>query len=123
MRECGEHRKRHNYHMISVDVRKGNTVRTDLQPEQIKSLLAEGDSTLWVDVQDPTEADWEQLIAQFHFHPLAVESARQRNQSSKVDKYDGFLFLSLHVWVGSAGKSNAFSDVAEEVDLFLGEQY
>lgn len=109
--------------MISVDVCRGKQVTSDVSPEQIRELLHGKNVTLWVDVSEPTEADWEMLGTQFDFHPLALEDAHRQNQRAKVDEYDGYVFLSVRNWTGFKGATDDIPDVTNEVDIFLGTNY
>src|SRR5689334_13598827 len=106
--------------MISVDVYEGNKVRCNAAPEQIKDLVAAGKQILWVDVQAPTEEEWDLIKAQFDFHPLAMEDARNQNQRAKADMYGGYLFLSLRAWRGFQSPVDSLYEVTDEIDVFLG---
>jgi magnesium transporter len=109
--------------MISVDLRDGNQIRSNIPTAQLKDVVRDGKQTVWVDVQSPTEQDWELLSSQFGFHPLAMEDARQQDQRAKVDQYDGYLFLSLRAWTGFRSDSDHIPDVTDEMDVFLGASY
>jgi magnesium transporter len=115
--------------MFSVDVCHGKTTERNLPPEEIASVLSGGNGkrererVLWVDIAAPTEADWRMLADNFGFHPLALEDARNRNQRSKVDAYDGYLFLSIRAWSGEKAPTDDLTDATTEIDIFLGPNY
>ncbi len=142
--------------MISVDVCHGREALKDVPPEKVgKYLWGKNGSTppngdgsaplkdekapvVWLDMMDPTDADWAKLKADFHFHPLAIEDARQQGQRAKMDDYDTYLFLSIPAWKGTKGggdkNANALqnpnADVkdernnpTEELDIFVGPNY
>jgi magnesium transporter len=103
--------------MIHIDACDGKTTQQNLPIEQLAKLLqAKKNTILWVDVSAPTEADWETLQAAFNFHPLALEDAQKRNQRSKLDAYEGYLFVSVQACVEG-------SDATQELDIFLGPNY
>jgi magnesium transporter len=94
----------------------------DEHPETpLDRLLAAADGVVWVDMIGPTEADVAVLSDVFHFHPLAIEDATQREQRPKVDEYDGYIFLTLHV---PEHRPVVGGDVVlDEIDIFAGEGY
>ena len=139
--------------MISIDLCDGKTTHGNIAPERISEfLLAPGDAPevgqsaptrsrtarskasspkaskasrpiLWVDVSSPTEDDWKALEEEFDFHHLAMEDARQQNQRPKVDSYEGYLFLSVRAWAGTAKPTDDLEAVTHELDIFLGPNY
>jgi len=109
--------------MITVDVCEGKTVQRDVNPSQIKEILSVEDRTVWVDVEQPTEEDFNLLVEQFGFHPLAMEDARNQNQRAKADQYEGYLFLSLRTWGGLKGAAANAPEATDEIDVFLGKNY
>ncbi len=74
----------------------GEIVR-DLSPEALRRHVESGEGTLWVDldVSDPVQAAI--LTDVFHFHPLAVEDARNPISRVKVDEYPDFLVVVARV--------------------------
>ncbi|MBH5320374.1 magnesium/cobalt transporter CorA [Paenibacillus sp. GSMTC-2017] len=70
----------------------------------------------WVDFDMPTEAEANQLDEHFHFHPLAVEDCFHLLQRPKMDHYENMHFFVMHA-------INPKTLAAEEVDLFLGDNY
>lgn len=70
----------------------------------------------WVDFDQPDDEESSLLRTLFAFHPLALEDCFSRLQRPKLDHYDGYTFFALH----SICHENLN---AEEVDLFLGENY
>jgi magnesium transporter len=133
--------------MLSIDACEGAIARENISPEELGPLLLrqveEGGKgrkpVLWVDVSAPGEEDWKMLAETFHFHPLAIEDARNQGQRAKVDTYDDYLFLSVRAWagkkptlVGTAEErkeillKHAFvtaDELTHEVDIFLGPNY
>jgi magnesium transporter len=58
-------------------------------------LLAAGDF-FWLDLDQPTDADFEILRDVFEFHPLAIEDSEQFSQRAKLDEYDDFVFVVVY---------------------------
>ncbi|MBJ7601138.1 MAG: magnesium and cobalt transport protein CorA [Candidatus Nephthysia bennettiae] len=46
----------------------------------------------WLDIQDPTDADYSLLLDVFHYHRLTVEDIQQENARPKLEQYRGYLF-------------------------------
>lgn len=74
----------------------------------------------WINVEKPgpTEDAW--LRENFEFHELDLEDVRSRNQRPKLDEYDDYLFIILHLAVFDkrVGRLNA-----AELDIFIGPDF
>jgi magnesium transporter len=84
--------------MQSAFRRASGEVDRDLTIEAIHAAVAQPDGgTLWVDldVSDDTQAVL--LTDVFHFHPLAVEDARNPNSRVKAEEYPDFLVVVARV--------------------------
>ncbi|MFY7954485.1 MAG: magnesium transporter CorA family protein, partial [Armatimonadaceae bacterium] len=85
-------------------------------------LVPSDDGTLvWVDIEKPSDADWQWLAETFDFHPLAIEDARRQGQRAKMDVYDDHLFLSLKIPLPPEEPLRDIEDGAQELDLFVAE--
>ena len=49
----------------------------------------------WIDLHEPTEAEFESVRREFNFHELAVEDAIKAHQRPKLEVYDDLLFVVL----------------------------
>jgi magnesium transporter len=84
--------------MQSAFRRASGEVDRDLSIEAIRAAASQPDGgTLWVDldVSDDTQAAL--LTDVFHFHPLAVEDARNPNSRVKAEEYPDFLVVVARV--------------------------
>ncbi|NEW08537.1 magnesium/cobalt transporter CorA [Paenibacillus sp. SYP-B3998] len=70
----------------------------------------------WVDFNNPTEEEAEQLKTYFHFHSLAIEDCFYLLQRPKMDHYEDVHFFVMHA-------INTKTLAAEEVDMFLGPNF
>jgi magnesium transporter len=97
------------------------TVLTNLADTEIKRALAERRSALWVDMQAPTQEEFQRVLVDiFSFHPLAVEDVISDVHVPKLDDYGGYLFLVLH----TLGLGDERMDIhTYEMDIFLGANY
>jgi magnesium transporter len=76
--------------------RNGTITEEHVDLSRISDLLDEEDTLLWVDAEDPTEAEMKTLGEEFSLHPLAVEDILHRDQRPKVEIYKDHFFLVLH---------------------------
>jgi magnesium transporter len=86
--------------------------------EAIRAQLAAG-CPIWIDVEDPSDAEIEQIQRIFPFHPLAVEDIQHAIQRPKLEEYDRHLFVVAFGFLAEEGTRFA----TLEVDAFLGEGY
>jgi magnesium transporter len=49
----------------------------------------------WLDIESPTEEDYELLEQTFGFHQLTIEDLRQQNQRPKLEEYRGYSFAVI----------------------------
>jgi magnesium transporter len=99
---------------------EGRPVGRDLEIEALRLVRADKGLMLWVDLDQPSEAEVKQILeGVFQFHPLAIEDCVTPSSLPKVEDYDEYLFMVMHaVDFTHSGK---FSTT--ELDLFLGRDY
>jgi magnesium transporter len=96
-----------------VDDRGSSEIRFDR--DTVARLLAD-DGFFWLDLDRPSEADFQILRDVFKFHPLAIEDSEQFDQRAKLDEYDGFVFVVVY---GAAPDD----DRLVEVHCFYSERF
>jgi magnesium transporter len=74
----------------------------------------------WIGLYKPTEEEFASVVREFGLHPLAVEDPIKTPLRTKLERYDGTLFLVL--------KAARYLDETEtvefgEVDAFVGENF
>ncbi len=74
----------------------------------------------WYDFANPTEADVRYLERNFRFHPLDLADVRSTKQRPKLDSYEDYLFLIVHVPHFDRASRRV---VQEEVDIFVSQKY
>ena len=100
----------------------------DVPAEQIDARIkdrADG-GVLWLDIDEPTEADFAMLASEFGFHPLAIEDLKQSDQRPKVVEYGDYIFVVAHEWRPAPGREDLTRQCAErsaEVHAFAGPNY
>jgi magnesium transporter len=91
----------------------------DLSAE-LRALQDVPDGFLWIGLKDPTDAEFDQVKGQLGLHPLAVEDAVKGNQRSKLEVYEGSLFVVLKPLRYVEETSQVETG---EVMLFVGEHF
>lgn len=74
----------------------------------------------WLDIPQPTVMDVDHLRQNFPFHPLDIEDLLGNLQRPKLDEYDDYLFLVLHMPVYDKDRRVT---TPSEVNLFVGPDY
>jgi magnesium transporter len=74
----------------------------------------------WIGLYKPTEEEFASVVREFGLHPLAVEDPIKAPLRTKLERYDGTIFLVL--------KAARYLDESEtvqfgEVDAFVGENF
>jgi magnesium transporter len=78
---------------------------------------------VWFDLSNPTADEIADLTAKFGIHPVAAAELAARSQRSKVDLYDNFIYLVLHLpnhrnsFKAADGRENV------EVDFIIGRNF
>ncbi len=71
-------------------------VQENVDLAEIGALLAGHGNIIWLDLEQPTPEELRLLTDGFHFHPLAVEDATNKNQRPKIDSYNDSYFLVFY---------------------------
>src|SRR3954464_15568223 len=102
--------------------RRGELVSQPAAPEPRKPNVEqiESNGLRWVNIEWPGSLERTWLEEHFEFHPLDLEDVLSRNQRPKIDVYDDYLFIVLHlpVFDPKAGRLGA-----GELALSVGPDY
>ncbi len=108
---------------------QGRLHSKDLDVFLMPTLLADTNLFLWVDLEQATEEETKQVLADiFHFHPLSIEDCVAVSSSPKVEEYvpkeddqfTPYLFMVIHA-VDYSRKDGVFA--TSELDFFLGKNF
>ncbi len=67
----------------------------DVAVQRFSEVLKQPDQLLWVDIEDPEDADVECLLEVFELHPLTVEDCIMPNVRPKLEEFERYLFVVL----------------------------
>jgi magnesium transporter len=89
--------------------------------EQLAAAVREGNANLWVDLVNPTEAEYTEILQTiFAFHPLAIEDTTKSLLVPKINDYRRYLFIVIHsVYYGT----KPVDLISSEMDIFLGPNF
>ncbi|PKL36669.1 magnesium and cobalt transport protein CorA [Candidatus Peregrinibacteria bacterium HGW-Peregrinibacteria-1] len=70
----------------------------------------------WVDIVHPTTNETAYLKRNYKFHDLDLEDCLSKNQRPKIDEYEDYLFLILHV----PYRQHNGQIISHEINIFVG---
>jgi magnesium transporter len=91
---------------------------TNIPVSEIHSYLSHADCFVWVALNDATPEELQAMQEEFSLHDLALEDAQHGHQRPKIEEYEGFLFVVLHMIERSGDDLNV-----GEVGIFIGANY
>lgn len=95
------------------------------QPIALRKLnsevkIIEFNGLKWIDIVRPTIKEIEMLEDMYDFHELLLEDCMTEHQRSKVDSYEDYSFIVLHL----PRYRKEFTRLdSEEIDIFIGPDY
>lgn len=102
--------------------RRGDLIAPPQAPEPQTPNVEQidGPGLRWINIEHPGALERAWLEEHFEFHALDLEDVLSRNQRPKIDVYDDYLFIVLHlpVFDRAAGRLGT-----GELDLFVGSDY
>ncbi|HEX9235859.1 MAG TPA: magnesium/cobalt transporter CorA [Actinomycetota bacterium] len=97
---------------------EGRLEERDFDPERVAQELRRTDALLWVDIDDPSEANIAMLGKEFGFHELALEDCLHPHQRPKIEQYGSYFFL-----IAYATNVEGPDVISHEVAIFVGRNY
>jgi len=88
-------------------------------PELISKARAEG-GFVWLGLAEPTQMEFDKIVVDFRFHPLAIEDAVNAKQRPKFEEYPGVQFCVLKTVFYDEEKSLVSTG---EIFCFIGEYF
>jgi len=98
---------------------QGKLISQDIALDLLKVVLKDEGVQFWVDVGECSDEDAKAVLdGVFHFHPLAIEDCLMPSDRSKVEEYDGYVFVVIHAVSYNSGEFKS-----SELDLFIGKNF
>ena len=96
--------------------------RTDLNQEEIRSIIESNLGVLWVDLVETPYGESEKILLElFGFHPLAVSDALDEVHVPRVDDWGDYLYLVIHSIQFNQSQEDPLQTF--ELDVFLSRHY
>lgn len=83
--------------LINCTAYQNGVKLADLPVAEISDYLQRTDCFVWVALRDTTDAELEEIQAEFGLHDLAVEDAMHGHQRPKIEEYSDHLFVVMHL--------------------------
>jgi len=96
------------------------TVPHPAEPQAPRVEQIDGAGLRWINIERPGALERAWLEEHFDFHALDLEDVLSRNQRPKIDVYDEYLFIVLHLPVFDRNVGRLGTG---ELDLFVGPDY
>ncbi|MEO6526239.1 MAG: magnesium/cobalt transporter CorA [Gemmatimonadaceae bacterium] len=107
---------------LSAFRRATGEVERDLSVDALRAALENPEGgTLWVDLDVSDDAQAALLTDLFHFHPLAIEDARNPNSRVKAEEYPEFLLVVARVVSFCEETEDPYDLETANLTLFLTE--
>lgn len=100
--------------------RKQKKLMKDLKLSDITPYINNNDYLIWLDIENPNRNRMQFLLDNFHFHPLDIEDCLSIIERPKLDEYDDYFFLVMHIplFVKETRRLSPFT-----VNIFIGRNF
>lgn len=79
---------------------------------------------VWIDLEKPSKEDLTKLATVYKIHPLLISELETTSTRSRVDLYDGLIYMVLHFPnIRTSAKNADDLPDAQEVDFILGKNF
>src|SRR5215472_1639864 len=99
-----------------------NSLRADVSPDELRQLKREGDTLIWLDIQDDP-ANWRKRLAgAFSLKPITLDTITEPAERAKLSEGPGYFHLVVH---GLSFSARARGDSAEtpKLDIVFGPHF
>ncbi len=86
-------------------------------------IISNPKNLLWVDFEDPTEAEIDVLRKDFGFHPLLIDDCIASHSHPKIDVFQDYFFLVIHSCFFYETKPSEEALNIRELDIFVGKNF
>ncbi|MDP3013890.1 MAG: magnesium/cobalt transporter CorA [Candidatus Subteraquimicrobiales bacterium] len=93
---------------------------TDISLAQAKEYFKREDAVVWIDIEEPSEEEFNQLLSALAFHPLTIEDCKSPFHLPKIDVYEDYLFIIWHAIIDILETSQIETSA---VNIYLGKNF
>ena len=100
--------------------RKQKKLLKDLKLSDISPYINNNDYLIWLDIENPNRDRMQFLLDNFHFHSLDIEDCLSIIERPKLDEYDDYFFLVMHIplFIKETRRLSPFT-----VNIFIGRNF
>ena len=73
----------------------GSRVTGPADISDLVDIARETGGFVWLGLAEPTQGEFEHVVGELNFHPMAVEDAVHAQQRPKIEEYEGLTFFTL----------------------------
>ncbi len=77
--------------------RKDKKLIKEISLSEVPPFINNPDYLIWLDIENPSKKNMQFLLDHFPFHPLDIEDCISIIERPKLDEYDDYFFLVLHI--------------------------
>lgn len=77
--------------------KKEKKVIEDISLLKVSPFINDPDYLIWVDIENPNRNNMQSLLDNFKFHPLDIEDCISVIERPKIDEYDEYFFIVMHI--------------------------
>jgi magnesium transporter len=103
---------------VNIAAWQGGKLRTGLSTAELRDVLADERSLVWVDLVDPPREELDEVAEMLELHPLIVEDILERNQRAKIEVYEEHVHLVMFQLQLDADRCTE-----SEIDLIVGKRF
>ena len=98
----------------------GGEYAADVAADRLHALVEDRSNVMWLDLEIPTADELSLVSSICGWDHLTVEDLARQGQRAKLEQYDGYAFLVMHV-LAYGGAPSRLSTI--EVDFIIGPNY
>ena len=106
--------------MFTIPFKNDKKQPIDLRKLNTEVRIIEFNGLKWIDIIRPTNNEIKMLEDMYEFHELLLEDCMTEHQRSKIDSYDDYSFIVLHL---PRYKKEFTRLDSEEIDIFISHNY
>lgn len=91
-----------------------------MEKAEMKKIKYPDKDFTWISINNPDEKSTAYLKKHYKFHRLDLEDCLSETQRPKIDEYEDYLFMVLHVPVRQGRKKQIETS---ELDIFIGQNF
>jgi magnesium transporter len=106
--------------ITSVVLEEGRKLVKNPSLASLKKMAKSTKNTVWIDLQDASDREYEFIRKTFDLHPLSIEDCKQNIELPKIERFRDYIYVVFHM-VDYNKKRREIEMI--EIDSFLGKNF